>query len=93
MTKALEAARRIIDWNQRAPPSAAVIVVVTAKLLADASEVARALLERDAPMREALEAAYTYITQPRRMTRTEATYDIRNYNKLTEKIRTALEVK
>ena len=39
---------------------------------------------------EALEAAYTYITQPRRMTPTEATYDTRNYNTLVAKLRAAL---
>lgn len=37
-------ARRIIDWNQRAAGSAALNVVVTAKFVADAVEVARALL-------------------------------------------------
>ena len=39
---------------------------------------------------EALEAAYTYITQPRRSTPTEATYYTRNYNTLVAKLRAAL---
>lgn len=44
----------------------------------------------EANLRQALQAAYTHITQPRRMTQTEATYDIQNYNALTTRIRVAL---
>ena len=41
-------------------------------------------------LREALADAFTYITQPRRSTRTEATYDTRNYNALAAKMLDAL---
>lgn len=38
----------------------------------------------------ALQAAYTYISQPQRMTSTEAVYRAHNYNTLTAQIRAAI---
>lgn len=40
----------------------------------------------------ALQAAYTFITQPQRMERGSATYDTRHYNQLTAQIREALSL-
>lgn len=39
---------------------------------------------------DALRDAYTHISQPRRMSQTEAVYAVNNYNKLTAKIRAAI---
>jgi len=44
----------------------------------------------DGGLREALGQAYRFITQPRRMTQTEATYSTADYNHLTTAIRVAL---
>ena len=41
---------------------------------------------------QALEAAYTFITQPQRMTRENVTYDVRNYNKLATQLRNAMRL-
>jgi len=41
---------------------------------------------------QALEAAYTFLTQPQQTTRETATYDVRNYNKLAAQLRNALRL-
>lgn len=44
----------------------------------------------EADLLAALQAAYTFISQPQRMTRETATYRVHNYNALTAQIRAAI---